>query len=160
MIEWLVYLLTGAVAGFILAFVYSLFKVGPGKPDFPFGKALLACLAFAWFGPFVYVEVNSKLHQREFQPLVKDYFDSDDCEIHGTLKYFKVLYVLGDKAMVYVCSSEPQDWGGADAPLVQLKLKKLAKGGNAKSGGWAIDSATVLRSDRLKKDSVVWPPYQ
>ncbi len=160
MIEWLVYLLTGAFAGFALAFGYSLFKVGPGKPEFPFGRALLACLAITWGGPFLYVEANTKLHQRALEPVVKDYFNGDDCELRGTMKYFKVLFATNDYAIVYLVANEPQDWGGTDAPLVKLTLKKKAKGGLQKLGNWQVDDAKIVRSDRLQKDSVVWPPYQ
>ncbi|MBI1333357.1 MAG: hypothetical protein JST12_06900 [Armatimonadetes bacterium] len=160
MIEWLVYLLTGAFAGFVLAFGIALFKVGPGKPEFAFGKALLACLAVAWVGPFGYVEVMTKLHEQALEPVVKDYFTSDDCPIQGTMKYFKVLYATNNTAVVYLVSNEPQDWGGNDSPLVKLKLKHSPTAANAKMGGWEVTSTKLLRSDRLQKDSVVWPPYQ
>lgn len=159
MIEWLVYLITGAAAGFGLAFLVALFKVGPGKPEFPFGRALLICLALTWVGPFAYVEVETKLHRAQLEPVIHEYFDSEDCPLQGKLKYFKVLYATNDVAYVYVTADEPQDWGGADTPLVKLKLKRSGKA-TSKGGGWEVAASRVLRSDRLQKDSVVWPPYQ
>ena len=159
MIEWLVYLLTGAAAGFAIAFIYALFKVGPGKPEFPFGRALIICLLLTWSGPFAYVEVMTRLHTRQFDAIVKDYFDGDDCPLKGKIKYYKVLYTTGDAAQIYLVADEPQSWGGNDSPLVKLNLKRSSKGTGA-NGGWVVDSWKLLRSDRLQKDSVVWPPYQ
>ena len=159
MIEWLVYLLTGAAAGFAIAFIYALFKVGPGKPEFPFGRALLICLVLAWGGPFGYVEVVTRLNSRQFDPVVKDYFEGDDCPLKGSVKYYKVLYTTGDKALVYLVGDEPQSWGGNDSPVIKLNLKKTTKGSSG-NGGWDVDSWKLLRSDRLQKDNLVWPPYQ
>ena len=159
MIEWLVFLLTGAFAGFVLAFVIALVKMGPGKPEFPFGKALSLCLLLTWGGPFAYVEVMTKVHKSELEPVVKEFFQSDDCPIQGSMKYFKVFYATSDIAYIYLVSNEPQDWGGGDTPLVKLKLKRKGKA-TSKFHGWEVVASNVLRSDRLQKDSVVWPPYQ
>lgn len=160
MIEWLTYLMTGGIAGIVSAFVFALFKVGPGKKEFSFGKAVLIALLITWGGPFAYVEVVTKMKGRELTPIVNDYFSSNDCPLEGTLKYFKVLYSAKDVAIVYVVAKEPQDWGGTDSPLVRLKLKKSNAPLTKKVGGWEVVKSEVLRSDRLQKDTIVWPPYQ
>lgn len=159
MIEWLAYLFSGAVIAGVGAFIFALFKVGPGKPDFAFWKAIVVALTITWVGPFAYFEVITKLHGAEVQPAVKDFFESDDCPFTGTLKYIKVLHQTEKVSYVYLVGNEPQDWGGTDAPVIRLTLKKLGKA-TGKFNGWEVTKSEILRSDRLQKDSLVWPPYQ
>ncbi len=160
MIEWLVYLLTGGFAGIVFAFIFALFKVGPGKKEFSFGKAVSIALLITWGGPFAYVEAVTKVKKAELTPVVAEFFRSNDCPLDGSLKYFKVLYATKDSAVVYMVANEPQDWGGSDSPLMKLKLKKSNSPLTKKMNGWEVVKSDVVRSDRLQKDSIVWPPYQ
>ena len=160
MIEWLAYLFSGAVIAGIGAFIFGLFKVGPGKPEFAFWKAIAGALAITWVGPFAYVEVLTKIHRDDVTPVVQDYFDSSDCPLKGKIKYIKVLYQTDKVSYVYLVGDEPQDWGGNDSPVVKLTLKKQNSKISGKFHGWEVSKFKILRSDRLQKDSLVWPPYQ
>jgi hypothetical protein len=159
MIEWLAYLFSGAVIAGVGAFIFALFKVGPGKPDFAFWKAIVCALTITWVGPFAYFEVITKMHKDDVYPAVKDYYESSDCPLTGTLKYIKVLHQTEKVSYVFLVGNEPQDWGGTDAPVIRVTLKKLGKS-TGKLHGWEVTKSELLRSDRLQKDSLVWPPYQ
>jgi hypothetical protein len=160
MIEWLAYLFSGAVIAGIGAFIFGLFKVGPGKPEFAFWKAIVGALAITWVGPFAYVEVITRLHKNDILPVVQDFFDSSDCPLRGTLKYVKVLYQTDKTSYVYLVGNEPQDWGGTDSPVIKLTLQKSGGKVSGKLHGWEVTKFNIIRSDRLNKDSLVWPPYQ
>jgi hypothetical protein len=160
MIEWLAYLFSGAVIAGVGAFVFALFKVGPGKPEFAFWKAIAGALVITWVGPFAYFEVITKLHKADVEPVVLDYFDSSDCPLKGTVKYIKVLHQTDKVSYVYLVGNEPQDWGGTDNPVVRLTLTKKNGKSTGKFHGWEVTKADLLRSDRLQKDNLVWPPYQ
>ena len=160
MIEWLAYLFCGAIVAGVGAFIFALFKVGPGKPEFAFWKAIACALAITWVGPFAYVEVITQMHKHDVMPACQDYFDSSDCPLTGTLKYIKVLYQNDKFSYVYLVGNEPQDWGGTDAPVIHLTLKKGKGKASGPLHGWEVTKASLLRSDRLNKDSIVWPPYQ
>jgi hypothetical protein len=159
MIEWLAYLFSGAVIAGVGAFIFALFKVGPGKPEFAFWKAIAGALAITWAGPFAYIEVITKLHREDVLPVAQDFFDSSDCPLKGTLKYIKVLHQTDKVSYIYLVGNEPQDWGGTDSPVIRLTLKKQGKV-TGKLHGWEVTKSELLRSDRLQKDSIVWPPYQ
>ena len=161
MIEWLAFLFSGAIVAGIGAFIFGLFKVGPGKPEFAFWKAIVGALAITWVGPFAYVEVITRMHKTDVEPVVKDFFDGDDCPLRGTMKYFKVLYQTDQLSYVYLVGNEPQDWGGTDAPVLRLTLKKEKNAKvSSKMHGWEVSKFEIIRSDRLNKDGLVWPPYQ
>ncbi len=160
MIDWLVYLLTGGFAGFLLAFVIALFKVGPGKPEFNFPKATIICCALTLGGPFGFTELQTAIHRKQMEPIVRAWYDETDMIVaeddHSGLQYWKVLAVTKDKAWIIVVGKEWSVGDFYDRPVVRLALRK------GKSGKWFIDEETteVLRSDRLNKDSFVWPPFQ
>lgn len=160
MIDWLVFLFTGGFAGAVFAFVFSLFKVGPGKPEFSFGKAVLFSLLAAWSAPFLFVEFQTRRTGHQFKAVIHEYFESNDCPLYGSIAYFKVLYANDSTAYVYLVAKEPQDWGGTDKPLMKLKIQKIPSETQKSKMTWHIVKDDVLRSDRLQKDSIVWPPYQ
>ena len=160
MIEWLAYLFSGAVVGGVGAFIFALFKVGPGKPEFSFWKAIVGGLLITWVGHFAYFEVLTKMHKDEIMPAAQDFFESSDCPLKGTLKYVKVLYQNDKVSYSYLVGNEPQDWGGTDNPVIRLTMKKSTAKPNDKLHGWEVTKAELIRSDRLNKDGLVWPPYQ
>lgn len=160
MIEWLAYLFSGAVIAGIGAFIFALFKVGPGKPDFAFWKAIVGALTITWAGPFAYFEVITKMHLTDVKPVVEDFFESSDCPLKGTIKYIKVLHQTEKVSYVYLVGNEPQEWGGTDAPVLKITLKKQNGKSSNKFHGWEVYKFQIMRSDRLQKDNLVWPPYQ
>lgn len=160
MIDWLVFLFTGGFAGGIFAFVFSLFKVGPGKPEFSFGKAVFFSLVAAWSLPFLFVEFHTRRNAPQLKQAISEYFESNECPLYGTIAYFKVVYANDKNAFVYLVAKEPQDWGGTDKPLLKLKLQKMPTSAKNAKIAWHVVKEEVMRSDRLQKDSIVWPPYQ
>lgn len=152
MVDWLVYFVATVVVGSLLAFIIAMFKVGPGKPEFSFGKALAACLVFVGAGPFVYVEALSRMKRPMLEPAIHAWFQHDGA-IDGKLVGEKVLLCSADSATVLLIGQERSTWGGWDRPIVRLRLGR-------EKGKWAAKEATVLRSFRLDKDEFIFPPYQ
>lgn len=160
MIEWLVFLMTGTFAGIVLSLIISIFKVGPGKPEFNFFKCLGLCCAITLGGPFLFVEIQTKKSLPGLEPTVKHYFENES-ELQGEVSYIKVLFASSSKATVYMICDEPQDWGGSDHPVSKLTMvKKSWVARSGKKFEWKVEDEQILRSDRLNKDSIVWPPYQ
>lgn len=152
MVDWLVYLVATVVVGSLVAFVIAMFKVGPGKPEFSFGKTLAFCLLGAGATPFLYVEYMTRTKGPALQSAIHAWFRADD-SIEGKLVGQKVLSMSGNSATVLVIGQEKSDWGGADRPIVRLHLTR-------EGGKWTTDGAKILRSFRLGKDEFVFPPYQ
>lgn len=155
MIDWLVYLATGGVLGAVLAFVIALFKVGPGKPDFPFAKVAAACILFTLGAPFAYMWYMGKQYKSTIVPVVKNYFLSPRCPLEGKIEEIRVMHVTKSTAFVLLVSQEPESWGGYDHPIMRLKLTR-----DDKTGKWVVQKGEVLRSSRLNKDEMIWPPFK
>jgi hypothetical protein len=160
MIDWLVFLMTGGFVGIILSLIVSFFKVGPGKPEFNFLKCLALCMVVTLGGPFAAVEIQTRRLKQEIAPVIEHHFINES-ELEGDVNYFKVLFSSNNTATVYMVCNEQEDWGGTDHPVARLTLKK--KKWRSKSGKvflWAVEQEEILRSQRLNKDNIVWPPYQ
>ncbi len=155
MIDWLVYLATGGVLGAVLAFVIALFRVGPGKPDFPFAKVAASCILFTLGSPYAYMWYMGKQYRPSLVPVVKNYFYSNDCPLEGKIEEIRIMHVSKATAFVLLVSQEPESWGGYDHPIVRLKLAR-----NEKNGKWFVQKDEVLRSSRLNKDEMIWPPFK
>jgi hypothetical protein len=158
MIDWLVYLATGGFAGIVLSFGIALFKVGPGKPEFNFGRCFIVCMLITLGGPFAYVEYQTRTYGKQISPVVKNYFNSSDCPLVDKIGAIKVLHTTKNTAHVLLIGKELESWGGYDRPVMKLKLTK-SNPDNPKSV-WSVSKGEVLRSARLNKDNFVWPPYQ
>lgn len=155
MIDWLVYLAMGAVVGAILAFVIAMFKVGPGKPDFPFLKVIAVCILAAWGGPFAYMAYQTKTHKAVMFPVIKRYFASSDCPLEGKIEYIRIMHVSKNTGYALLVCAEPESWGGYDHAIMRLKLSR-----NEKTMKWFVAKDEVMRSARLNKDEMIWPPYK
>lgn len=158
MIDWLVHLAIAGFAGGILAFGISIFKVGPGKPEFPFFKVLAACMLLTIGGPFGYVEYQTRQQKPTLFPVVKAYFNSERCPLEGSIENIKILHVTRNSAYAYLISKEKESWGGYEYPIMRLKLSKSVLKKNGKEQ-WSVVKGEVLQSSRLNKDNLVWPPY-
>jgi hypothetical protein len=158
MIDWLVYLVTGGFAGVVLSFGIAFFKVGPGKPEFNFGRCILCCLAFTLGGPFLYVEYQSRTYAKQINPVVKTFFNSPDCPLIDKIGAIKILHAGKSTAHVLLIGKELESWGGYDHPVMKLKLTR-SNPENPKSK-WRVTKSEILRSSRLNKDNFVWPPYE
>ena len=152
MVDWLVYLVVTVVAGGLAAFVIAMFKVGPGKPDFSFGRALALCLLASGTGPFLYVEALTRAKLPTLGPTVRKWYAQDN-SITGKLVSTKILSCTGDRATALLIGQEKESWGGHDRPVVKLSLVR-------KGTTWRVEGAKVLRSVRLGRDEMVFPPYQ
>lgn len=159
MIDWLVYIMTGGFAGILLSLVVSIFKVAPGKPEFNFGRCVALCMAFTYAAPFAFVEFQSKKLGDDITAPVHYYFDNEST-LNGDITKIKVLFATKETATVYMAVDEMQSWGGVDHPLAKLTLKKKDwKAKNGKEYRWKVIHEEVIRSDRMSKEGVVWPPY-
>jgi hypothetical protein len=155
MIDWLVYLATGGILGAIIAFVIAMFKIGPGKPEFPMAKVTLACILFTLGSPFAYMWIQGKRYKAVLLPTVKNYFRSERCPLQGKIEEVRIMHVAKNTAYVLLVSREAESWGGYDYPIMKIKM-----GRNEKSGKWYVDKGIVLRSSRLNKDELIWPPFK
>lgn len=155
MIDWLVYLTIGGVSGTILAFVIALFKIGPGKPDFPFGKVAFACIISVLTLPYAYMWHMGTTHKASIAPVIKAYFNSAQCPLEGKIEEIRIVHATSSTAYVLLVSQETESWGGYDHPAMRLKLAR-----HTKSGKWFVEKGEVLRSSRLNKDEMIWPPFK
>ncbi|MDH4388665.1 MAG: hypothetical protein QE269_08060 [Fimbriimonas sp.] len=155
MIDWLVYLTTGGVLGAIVAFVIALFRTGPGKPDFPLGKVTCASIFLVLSLPYAYMWYMGKTHKASITPVVKSYFSSPRCPLEGKIEEIRIMHVAKSTAYVLLVSQEPESWGGYDHPMMRLRLSRQKK-----SGKWFVEKGEVLRSARLNKDEMIWPPFK
>ena len=151
MIDWLVYGTATTVLGGLFAFVISIFKVGPGKPEFPFLRCLGLCLLFTWSAPFAYVEAMTRAKGPELRKAVHDWYQKDP-SINGKMVGMKVLACNGKTATALVIGSEKAVWG-EDRPIAKLKLERAGV-------EWRVSDTNLLRSSRLDKDEFIFPPYQ
>ena len=156
MVDWLVYLMSGGFAGVILAFIIALFKVGPGKPEFNFGKCCAFCLLFTIGAPFAYIETQTRMHSGDIKVAIKKYFD-DECTSAEEIDYIKILHATRTNAIGLIVGKDKESWGGYDRPVIRVYLSSHQKAGRTI---WHVEKEDVLRSSRLNKDSLVWPPFQ
>lgn len=152
MIDWLAYILGTVVIGGGAAVVLAMFKIGPGKPEFSFGKALAACLTLVGATPFLFIEGVTRAKMPQYASAVSTWYRSSD-SLTGKIVSKKVLWSTRDKATLLVIGEEPEDWGGMDRPAIQLTLER-------EKGAWRVTRERVMRSIRLDKDEFMFPPYQ
>jgi hypothetical protein len=155
MIDWLAFLFGGGAAGLVLTIVIASFRQGPNKPTFPFAKWLFLNCLFMWGSPFAAREYFTKKHEANIGSVVRNYFESADCPLIEKMDFYKVTWASGDKATVYMVGKELESWGGYDRPIMKLQMvRKIVKGKEK----WYVNKGDVLRSNRLEKDSFIFPP--
>lgn len=152
MIDWLAYVFGTLVIGGGLAVLVAMFKIGPGKPEFSFGKALAISLVLVGGTPFLFIEGLSRTKLPQLNHAIATWYDSSN-SLTGKIVSKKVLWASGDKATILVIGEEPEDWGGMDRPAIQLLAER-------KNGSWSVTRERVMRSIRLDKDEFMFPPYQ
>lgn len=151
-IDWLAYILGTLVIGGGLAVVIAMFKIGPGKPEFSFGKALAACLLLVGSAPFLFVEGLTRAKLPAIAPAVAAWYKTSN-SLSGKIVAKKVLWSTHNRATVLVIGQEPEDWGGMDRPAILLTVEN-------DKGAWRVTRERVMRSIRLDKDEFMFPPYQ
>jgi hypothetical protein len=112
---------------------------------------IFTCLALTIFGPFIYVEVLTKIVGKDMEAAVKKAYN--DGPINGQFQYFRVLSAFGGKARALAIGEERASWGGTDRPIMSINLEK-------KGDKWKAVHYDLLYSDRLNRDSLVLPPYR
>lgn len=150
MVAWLLYLGITSVIGIVLAFFLSLFR-SSSKHDVSPARTFLGCFLFAVFGPFLYVEITTKVVGEKLHDVVAKGYDASP--LIGPIQYSKITWYTGKKARVLVVAEEKDKWGGKDRPVLELNLSNA-------DGNWQIDSSKVLICSRLDQDGLVFPPYQ
>jgi hypothetical protein len=113
-------------------------------------RVLLALFAITFMGPYAYNEVLTRWHGPELDHAVKASYT--ELPLNGPLMYYKVKSYSGTKAKVMVVANEKLDWGGTDHPQVLISLEKSGK-------SWHTVSYRLLNSDRLNKETYVFPVY-
>lgn len=113
-------------------------------------RVLLGLFVVTFMGPYGYNEVLTRWHGKELEPAIKASYA--DLPLNGPMLYYKVKAYSKDKARVMVVANEKLDWGGTDHPEVMLNLEKSGK-------KWQTVSYRLLNSDRLNKETYVFPVY-
>jgi hypothetical protein len=151
MLAWIAYCMGTFTLGILLAFIISLFFLGPTQQVDKPHRIVIYSLIFTMSTPFVYCETLTKLFGDPMEHAVKQAFD--DSPIEGTLDYYRLISYNSDHATALVVGSEKQGWGGTDRPVMKVVLSQ-------KDGHWVADSYSIIYSSRLNKDGIVFPPYQ
>ncbi|MEA2552648.1 MAG: hypothetical protein QOJ65_824 [Fimbriimonadaceae bacterium] len=114
-------------------------------------RVMLALFALCFAGPYLYNEVLTRIHGPELEKALKTAYA--DLPINGGhMIYYKVTSFGGNEAKVLLVSEEKMEWGGTDHPQISLVLQKQGK-------SWKTISYKVLNSERLNKETYVFPVY-
>ena len=113
-------------------------------------RVLLLLFAVCFGGPYAYNEILTQMHGENVEKAVKAAYK--ETPFQGPILYYKVTSYRGDKAKVLVVAEEKQDWGGTDHPMMTFTLEKNGK-------GWKTTAYKVLNSERLDRESYVFPVY-
>ena len=103
------------------------------------------------FGPFLFVEANTKLFGKHMEKALKRAYN--DGPINGKMQYYRITWYTPEHAQALIVGEEKAVWGGTDRPVMGVSLDK-------KGGEWKAVSYHVIYSDRLNKDGLVIPPYR
>ncbi len=139
------------VSGIILSMLIQLLRPMKNRLESNSPLVCLFCLLFTFTAPFAYVEILTKMKGNEIKDAVA--LGYQDMPIEGGLHYFRILSWSGDRAKVLVVGEEKESWGGLDRPMATLILSRERQ-------GWKTDNFNMLHSERLDKDSIMFPPYR
>lgn len=152
MLGLIIYLVVTVVAGVILSFLALTFrstkKRGDGSPFFP----IFCCFVLTIIGPFVYVEIQTKMVGKNLEVPIKKAFMNSPIR-NSKFQYYRITFYTPTKAKAIAVGLEKANWGGTDRPILGIDL---AKEGEV----WKPKAFTVIWSDRLNKDGLVMPPYR
>ncbi len=147
----LIYLVLSVFAGLILSFFWLTFRSTKKRGDHAPYWTIAVCLFLTTVGPFLFVEVLTKLFGKDLEPAIKRAYNEGPIE--GKFLYYKVRWYTGTKASALAVGVERANWGGTDQPIMSIELEK-------KNGKWDFESYKLLYSNRQNKDNLVMPPYK
>jgi hypothetical protein len=134
----------------VLTFIYSMFRSVQSRDDYKSWRVMAIFFVLTFLAPYGYNEYLTRTASPGLKDAVLDgLFDAD---VKGDLNYFRIVSVKGDTARVIAVTTEHQDWGGTERPVVALTMKKDAK-------GWKSDTFLVVNSVSRNADSYTFPPY-
>jgi len=137
-------------AALLLTLLTVVLKPMRSREELRPGMTLLKTFLIATILPYLFVEGMTRTVGTQMKAGVADGFAQ--ANIDGPMLYYKTLYAVNNKALVYAVGREKQDWGGYDRPVVSLELHK---NGNT----WETTNWTIIQSDRLGRESIYFPPY-
>ena len=151
MLAWIVYCIGTFAAGLVLAFLVGMFFGGPSQRAEKPHRMVILCIALAMGGPFIYTETLTTAFGSQMRHAIK--LSYNESEIQGPFQYFKITSFTGSHATAIAIGEEQEAWGGTDRPVVSISLSK-------EGSSWKADSYSVVCSNRLNKDGIIFPPYQ
>lgn len=150
MIPVLTYLFVCSVASVVLTLLWTLVRPMRTRHEVNAGRAFLVFFALTHAAPFAYVEVLTKLTgEGLYDAVVRGY---EHGPVEGPMEYYRIISKRGTHAKAIVVGTERNSWGGTDRPVLWLELDQT-------DGIWKTSSYKVAYSERLDKDSVIFPPY-
>jgi hypothetical protein len=150
MLAAIVYTLGSFIVASIITFLLVIFKPVHVRDEMRSWRLLLGMFVFCFSGPYLYNEALTRIFGKDMEKAVQAGYM--DVPIDGPLRYYKVTKISKNKAKVLVIAKEKQEWGGTDTPMITLNLEK-------KAGGWRSTSFKILNSERLDRETYVFPVY-
>ncbi len=144
------YTAMAAIASVLLTFIYSMFRTVKSRDEYKSWKIMVIFFALVFFGPYGYNEFLTRKLGPGLKSAVADALY--DAGVNGKINYFRVVSTKGDTARVVAVTTENQDWGGTERPVVAVTVKKDPK-------GWKSDTYIVVNSISRNADSYTFPPY-
>src|SRR5277367_131548 len=122
MFAWIIYTAITLPAGFMLAFVSSMFGQTLSKSSDKSFARIRNCVLLSMVGPFVFAEILTKTVGSQLEPAITKTFAK--MPVDGQIKYYRVTKFTGSSATVIAVAEEPDKWGGQDRPVVEIDLTK------------------------------------
>lgn len=150
MLAWIIYAVVAFFVALILTFVYTAVRPLPTRADTNPAKSLIVMYILTVGGPFAYVEANTHRLGPKVEHQIKEAWE--DAPIDGKIQYYRVMWSWKDRASAIAVGEEPTKWGGTDRPVLQVNLARV-------NDTWKLTDSKVIISEKLDKDSFIFPPY-
>lgn len=134
----------------VLTIIYSMFRTVQSRDDYKSWRVILIFFILVFFGPYGYDEYLTRAAGPSLKDAVVD--GLLDAGVKGEINYWRVISTKNNTARVIAVTTEHQDWGGTERPVVAITVKKDAK-------GWHSDTYLVVNSVSRNADSYTFPPY-
>jgi len=137
-------------AALLLTTIYVFCRPLHGREEVKSWRVMIVMFLLCYFGPYGYVEGMTHFFAKPMDKALKQAYYAAD--LHGDVTAEKLLFTNGHDARALVVGFEEEGWHLTDKPIVAVSLTE-------EDGKWKPVSYDVLQSDRMNRDSLVFPPY-
>ncbi len=139
-----------AIGSVVLTFIYSMLRTVQSRDEYKSWRVMAIFFALTFSGPYLYNEYLTRKLGTGVKDAVADALF--DAGVDGKISYYRVVSQKGDTARVVAVTTESQDWGGTERPVIAVTVKKDPK-------GWKSETFLVVNSVSRNADSYTFPPY-